>query len=92
MHRLTDSWQGTLSDRTMTVTHDGSALTLHLDAGVALTGTLNADGSFQASGGPAGRGGGTMRGVFATEGGHTVIRDVTYQTSKCLSTLEGTKQ
>jgi hypothetical protein len=76
----------------MTVTHQGNTLTVTTDGGFALTGTLNADGSFQVSGGPAGRGGGTMGGVFATEGGRTVIRDGTYQTSKCSVTWEGTKQ
>jgi hypothetical protein len=92
MHALTDTCPLTHVDRSMTVTRQGNTLTVNLDAGFALTGTLNADGSFQVSGGPAGRGGGTMRGVFATEGGRTVIRDVTYQTQHCSLTLEGTKQ
>lgn len=92
MHPLTDTCNVPHVDRSITVTHQGNALTVNMDAGFALTGTLNADGSFQVSGGPAGRGGGTMGGRFATEGGRTVIRDGTYQTSKCSLTLEGTKQ
>jgi serine/threonine protein kinase len=92
MHRLTDTCQVTQVDRSMTVTRQGNTLTMNLDVGFTLTGTLDANGSFQVSGGPAGRGGGTMRGVFATEGGRTVIRDGTYQTQTCSATWEGTKQ
>ncbi|MBV9722474.1 MAG: hypothetical protein JO082_11230 [Mycobacterium sp.] len=73
------------------MTRQGNALTINADVGIAFTGTVNADGSFQVSGG--GRGGGTMRGVFATEGGRTVIRDGIYQTlNGCTVTWEGTKQ
>jgi serine/threonine protein kinase len=92
MHPLTDTCQVTHVDRSMTVTHQGNTLTMSFDVGFTFTGTLNADGSFQVSGGPAGRGGGTMRGVFATEGGRTDIRDGTYQTQTCSLTWEGTKQ
>jgi serine/threonine protein kinase len=97
MHWLTDTCQVAHGDRTITVTHQGNTLTVHFepavhDTGFTLTGTLNADGSFQVSGGPIGRGGGTMRGVFATEGGRTVIRDGTYQTTRCTITWEATKQ
>ena len=92
MHPLTDTCRVTHVDRSFTVTHQGNALTIGSDVGLTLTGTVNADGSFQVSGGPAGRGGGTMRGVFTTEGGRTVIRDGSYQTQTCSVTWEGTKQ
>lgn len=54
------------------------------------TGTLNPDGSFTVSSDR----GGTMRGVFATEGGRTVIRDGAWQSPQgnCSSTFEATKQ
>lgn len=91
-HTLTDTCPVTHTDRSITVTHQGNALTFNLEGGMTFTGTLNADGSFEVSGGPVGRGGGTMRGVFATEGGSTVIRDFTYETQHCRVTLEGTKQ
>ena len=71
--------RGNAVDRSMTVTHRGNTLTINMDVGVTFTGSLNADGSFQVSG--TGRGGGTMEGVFSTEGGRTVIRDVKYQSS-----------
>jgi serine/threonine protein kinase len=90
MHPLTDTCQVTHVDRSMTVTHQGNTLTMNLDVGLTFTGTVNADGSFQVSGG--GRGGGTMGGVFATEGGRTVIRDGTYQSKTCSTTWAGTKQ
>jgi hypothetical protein len=90
MHPLTDTCQVTHVDRSMTVTHQGNTLTMNLDVGLTFTGTVNADGSFQVSG--AGRGGGTMGGVFATEGGRTVIRDGTYQSKTCSVTWAGTKQ
>jgi hypothetical protein len=90
MHPLTDTCQVTHVDRSLTVTHQGNTLTMNSDVGLTFTGTVNADGSFQVSG--AGRGGGTMGGVFATEGGRTVIRDGTYQSQTCSVTWEGTKQ
>jgi hypothetical protein len=91
MHPLSDTCHVTHVDRSMTVTHQGNTLTMKFDVGPTFTGTLNADGSFQVSGG--GRGGGTMRGVFATEGGRTVIRDGTQQTlNGCSITFEGTKK
>lgn len=68
-------------DATWTVTHQGNALT----AG-GITGTLNADGSFLLNG-P----GGTVQGVFATEGGHTVIRDGVFNNS-CGQHFVATKQ
>lgn len=80
-------------DRSISVTHQGNMLTMVvLEVGVSFTGTLNADGSFQAS--VALRGGSeTIRGVFVTEGRRTVIRDGTYQSSGgCSGTWEGTKQ
>ena len=72
-----------------TVTHQGNTLTMVFGGGATFTGTLNADGSFQVSG--VG-GGDTMRGIFATEGGRTVIRDGTNRTSSCSETFEATKQ
>ena len=78
-------------DRSLTVSHQGNALTMTVvETGTVFTGTLNADGSFTAS--SAGKG--TLRGVFATEGGRTVIRDGTYQSGNgmCSNTWEGTKQ
>jgi hypothetical protein len=80
-------------DRSISVTHQGNMLTfVVLEVGVTFTGTLNADGSFQVS--VALRGGNeTIRGVFVTEGGRTVIRDGTYQSSGgCSGTREGIKQ
>jgi hypothetical protein len=55
---------------------------------VTATGTLNADGSFSASG----QGLTIMRGVFATGGGRTVIRDGVMQFPICSGTFEATKQ
>jgi len=71
---------------TATLTHQGNTLTL-VSQGFTHTGTLNADGSFTLSGH-----GETLRGVFATEGGRTVIRDGTFQSSFCNATFEATKQ
>ena len=71
---------------TATITHQGNTLTL-VSQGFTYTGTLNADGSFTLSGH-----GQTMRGVFATEGGRTVIRDGTFQSPYCSATFEATKQ
>ena len=56
-------------------------------SGTTYTGTLNADGSFFLSGGTI-----TMRGVFVTEGGRTVIRDGTWQHPACGGTFEATHQ
>ncbi len=56
-------------------------------SGTTLTGTLNADGSFLFS-----NDGVTMRGVFVTRGGQTVIRDGTWQHPACGGTFEATKQ
>lgn len=74
-------------DRTTTVTHQGSALTFLVEGKTTLTGTLNADGSFQVSYGRD-----TMRGVFVTEGSRTVIRDGTNSAGACSETFEGIKQ
>jgi TIR domain len=73
---------------TVTITHQGNTLTFG-----GLTGTLNADGSFSVSLGTV-----TQRGVFATEGGRTVIRDGTYHADEgiggyfCSAPLSATKQ
>jgi len=88
MHWLTTICTGT-HDFTATVTHQGSALTM-IRGGLTLTGTLNADGSFEVTGGgaiPV-----TFRGVFATDGGRTVIRDGVSKRGECGGTFEGTKQ
>ncbi len=71
-------------DFTFTVTHQGNTLTINSNAG-----TLNADGSFSYSSGFE-----TYRGVFATEGGRTVIRDGVAQSSQsnCTETFVATKQ
>ncbi|MGA8544059.1 MAG: serine/threonine-protein kinase, partial [Mycobacterium sp.] len=91
MHPLGDPCGVHAVDRSATVTHQGNTLTFQFDVGVTFTGSLNADGSFQVSSGD--RGGGTMWGVFATEGGRTMIRDVKYRASTgCTAPLEGTKQ
>ena len=91
MHPLGDPCGVHAVDRSATVTHRGNTLTIHIDVGVTFTGSLNADGSFQVSG--SGRGGGTMQGVFSTDGARTVIRDVKYQSSTgCTEPLVGTKQ
>lgn len=64
--------------------------------GVVYTGTLNADGSFSTS---SSWGGSSMGGVFATEGGRTMIRDGTYDIEPttenrggCRLTFEARKQ
>ena len=56
-----------------------------LKLGSTFTGTLNADGSFQVSW----QGRDTVRGVFATEGGRTVIRDGTDQAGSLHRHLRG---
>jgi serine/threonine protein kinase len=71
---------------TATITHQGNTLTL-VSEGFTHTGTLNADGSFTLSGH-----GETLRGVFVTEDGRTVIRDGTFQSSFCNATFAATKQ
>ena len=70
------------SDSTFTVTHQGNTLTMG-----KYTGLLNADGSFTVSGN-----GVTWQGVFATEGGHTIIRDGVGHNGECSDTFEATKQ
>jgi TIR domain len=73
---------------TATITHQGNTLTLVFPSGTA-TGTLNADGSFSYGGRDM-----TVRGVFATEGGRTVIRDGVWQDIPpvCGGTVTATKQ
>ena len=79
------------ADRSISVTHQGNTLTIvFVEVAGTYTGTLNADGSFQVSGGP--RGGNTMEGVFASDGGRTVIRDGIHRSGSCSETFEGTKQ
>jgi hypothetical protein len=60
-------------------------------AGHTHTGILNADGSFEVTG-VAEVSPGTYRGVFATDGGRTVIRDGVSQRGECSGTFEATKQ
>ncbi|MDP7704298.1 serine/threonine-protein kinase [Mycobacterium sp. TY815] len=74
-------------DATVTVSHQGSSLTLVHTSGTAFTGTINVDGSFVLSFRDS-----TMRGVFVTQGGSTFIRDGVWQPTTCSGTFEGTKQ
>jgi hypothetical protein len=75
------------NDWTFAVTHQGS--TMSFVGNVTLTGSLNADGSFLVTTVGDLRAGG----VFATEGGHSVIRDGTLRNaSSCVETFTGTKQ
>jgi hypothetical protein len=70
----------------MGITHQGNTLAMSGGAGTA-TGTLNADGSFSLTD----AGGATMRGVFATEDGRTVMYgDVVHPA--CTGTFVATKQ
>jgi serine/threonine protein kinase len=75
------------ADSTFTVTHQGNTLTIVGATGHTYTGPLNADGSFTVSGN-----GVTWQGVFATEGGRTIIRDGIGHNGECNDTFEGTKQ
>ena len=72
-------------DPLATVTHQGNTLTMVFPTGT-YTGTLNADGSFTVSLRTV-----TIRGVFATEGGRTVIHDAV-DDSNCRNHYEVTKQ
>jgi hypothetical protein len=75
------------NDWTFAVTHQGN--TMSFVGNVTLTGSLNADGSFLVTTVGDLRAGG----VFATEGGHSVIRDGTLRNaSSCVETFTGTKQ
>jgi serine/threonine protein kinase len=85
-HVLTFSCNVGPPDYTVTFTHQGNTLTL-VGNGITYTGTLNADGSFTLS-----ARGNTIRGVFATEGGRTIVRDGAYQTPGCSGTWEAAKQ
>jgi hypothetical protein len=73
------------ADNTITITHQGNTLTWVSHNGAITTVTLNADGSFSMPGY-----GVTKHGVFATEGGRTVIRGE--DTGACHSTFVATKQ
>jgi hypothetical protein len=73
-------------DHIWTITHQDNALTMVTDRGYIATATLDADGSFSGSAGAA-----SLRGIFATEGGRTVIHG-TGQTSACSWTFVLTKQ
>ena len=90
-HELPGSCGGTGYEVTATVTHQGNTLTV-VFAPDTYTGTLNADGSFSLSGPRIS----SMRGVFATEGGRTVIRDGTWEAHgsarSCSGTFTATKQ
>jgi hypothetical protein len=96
MHQTTTAGTGehgepcvsTSADFTITVTHQGNALTWLIE-GHTITGTLNADGSFSVT--VIGGSGVTFRGVFATEGGRTVIRDGV-EDSSCRPQFTATKQ
>jgi len=87
-HLLTATCPGRVG-RSFTVTHQGNTLTMDIEGLATFTGTLNVDGSFQVSG-VGGRD--TMQGVFAAEGGRTVIRDGTNRGGSCSETFEATKQ
>ncbi len=87
MHLLTATCPERVA-RNFTMTHQGSTLTMVVEGRTVFTGTVNADGSFQVSW----QGRDTVRGVFATEGGRTVIRDGTNQAGSCTETFEATKQ
>ena len=69
-------------DSLVTVPLQGNTLNIR-----GATGTLNADGSFVATDSVY-----TWRGVFATEGGRTVIRDGVEQAGACAGTWTATKQ
>jgi hypothetical protein len=56
------------------------------------TGTLNADGSFSASFSRSSGDSYTVRGVFATDAGSTVIHDAASEGSGCRVTFSATKQ
>jgi hypothetical protein len=75
-----------LPEFTSTITHQGNTLTM-VSSGSTITGTLNNDGSFTFTT----TNGVLWRGVFATEGGRTVIRD-SWQESQCEPHWAGTKQ
>jgi hypothetical protein len=97
-HELTNSCQAPPASSTLTITHQGNTLTINNRVGGAWTGPLNADGSFTVTGhsAPASPYVETFRGVFATEGGRTVIRDGTWENRAsgypCSATFEATKQ
>lgn len=87
---------GSRGDATQTLAHQGNTLTIRAENGQA-TGSLNGDGSFSVSGtfiGARGIGSAvvTWRGVFATEGGRTVIRGGTWEANGCTATFSATKQ
>jgi len=87
LHYLTKTCGALNPDTTFTITHQGNALTLVGVAGLTFTGNLNADGSFSVTNDEV-----AMRGVFVTQGGHTVIRDGTWHHPACGGTYEATKQ
>ncbi len=96
-HGLTTSCGQIPPDETFPVARQGNTLTFGpFKLGVVYTGTLNADGSFSTS---SSWGGSSMGGVFATEGGRTMIRDGTYDIEPttenrggCRLTFEARKQ
>jgi hypothetical protein len=79
---------GPNTSTTLDVSHQGNTLTMVL-FGHPYTGTLGADGSFEVieSGHHT-----SLRGVFATEGGRTIIRDGTAEGIACTATYTATKQ
>ncbi len=91
IHWLSPQWDcsgpvpGPMSfDYSAGISRQGNTITF-----ITATGPLNADGSFVATGS-----GYTWRGVFATEGGRTVIRDgdATMTVENCHNTFTATKQ
>lgn len=89
-HGLTNSCMAP-DDHTVTITHQGDRLTIS-GSRVTYTGTLKADQSFTATG-KVGPWVFTERGVFASEGGRTVIRDGAWDINDdCHGTFAATKQ
>jgi serine/threonine protein kinase len=90
-HTLTNSCMAPGADATVTFTHQGNTLSM-VTPGDTYTGPLNTDGSFALSGQH-----GSIRGVLATEGGRTVIRNGIWENTGsganfCRATFEATKQ
>ena len=96
-HSLTTSCGEMPPDETFPVARQGNTLTLGpFKLGAVYTGPLNADGSFSTR---SSWGGSSIGGVFATEGGRTMIRDGTYDADPttenprgCRLTFEATRQ
>jgi Protein of unknown function (DUF2510) len=88
-HTLTTSCPSWSADATFSVTHQGNTLTMAMGSDT-YTGPLNADGAFTVTRPLYAL---TMRGIFATEGGRTVIRNGTWENpGLCTTTFTATKQ